>query len=543
MSSSSSRRDSFPTRQYSYRPREEGSNAPATFGEAAGVALQPGVYRFRLGRDIEPQPLSSEDITASLHDPFARLVLLSGKLPSTLRELLAVLEATNSQDDGLPQQGSFVVADGGQIPWTPGTEDVARQFRFLITRGRNGKTPDLFVSTSREIDSPSTFLQVVGWDPVNDAFQFYDRREQTWIWAGSSWDALEADTRGKGPFDSHVNGALTMKELKQPWINWHSMAATIDSALAPDDLLRSEAIWRNRRGAEHLEQEVIKPNIQRWTDSRFEHRTVGGKISRLRELMGQILETTAINLIASPDESSRLQAGEPIHLPLTFFINSDALFNLLDLSPDIAIPAIDGGLYRDCLTKFEVALTDGIHKFPGDTHFAFAVPEVAFEDIAVLKGLLGGVITPKLAAGLLMVDFCNPVFSPRRAALIRYIPETAQVGAPDTFATAFTRAVESGAAGLSADSPEQEFLANWRLAENGWKASFEARIKGFFDALELKLRGLDSFSDIFRIAESRRREFRRRPLAEFRLTTPITNIPEDSPFLEFTPDASIRVKA
>jgi hypothetical protein len=161
------------------------------------VALQPGVYRFRLGRDIEPQPLSSEEITASLHDPFARLVLLSGKLPSTLRGLLAVLEATNSLDDGLPQQGSFVVADGGQIPWTPGTEDVARQFRFLITRGRNGKMPDLFVSTSREIDSPSTFLQVVGWDPINGAFQFYDRREQAWICAGSSWDALEAETRGR----------------------------------------------------------------------------------------------------------------------------------------------------------------------------------------------------------------------------------------------------------------------------------------------------------------------------------------------------------
>ena len=61
----------------------------------------------------------------------------------------------NSDSDG---KGVWV-ADGGQIPWTPGTEDVARQFRFLITRGRNGKTPDLFVSTSREIDSPSTFLQ------------------------------------------------------------------------------------------------------------------------------------------------------------------------------------------------------------------------------------------------------------------------------------------------------------------------------------------------------------------------------------------------
>ena len=40
------------------------------------------------------------------------------------------------------------------------------------------------------------------------------------------------------------------------------------------------------------------------------------------------------------------------------------------------------------------------------------------------------------------------------------------------------------------------------------------------------------FSKIFELAESRRREFRRRPLAEFRLTTPVTNIPDTAPLLE-----------
>ena len=35
----------------------------------------------------------------------------------------------------------------------------------------------------------------------------------------------------------------------------------------------------------------------------------------------------------------------------------------------------------------------------------------------------------------------------------------------------------------------------------------------------------------FRLLESRRRRFRRRPLAEFSLTTPRTNIPENAPHL------------
>ena len=39
----------------------------------------------------------------------------------------------------------------------------------------------------------------------------------------------------------------------------------------------------------------------------------------------------------------------------------------------------------------------------------------------------------------------------------------------------------------------------------------------------------------FRLMEHRRRRFRRRPLAEFSLTTPRTNIPEDAPPLRMTP--------
>jgi hypothetical protein len=47
---------------------------------------------------------------------------------------------------------------------------------------------------------------------------------------------------------------------------------------------------------------------------------------------------------------------------------------------------------------------------------------------------------------------------------------------------------------------------------------------------------------VFQLAESRRREFRKRPLAEFRLTTPITNIAEDAELLEFAADGTVRPK-
>jgi hypothetical protein len=508
------------------------------------LTLTPGVYRFIMGRDSEPTALSIGEISSSLHDPFARLVLSRGGLPTTLRSLLAALESTNDEAEGLAKQQSFVVADGGQIPWSTETQDVARQFRFLIARCKENHTPDLFISTSTAIESMSTFLQVVGWDPVIGAFQFYDRRGGAWILAGSSWDALEPDTRGFGPFDSHVNGALNMKELKEPWINWHSQAATIDGALALDDPLRSEDIWKERLGAERLETEVVRPNIQRWTESRFSHRTVGGSLERLPELLGQILTTPTVNLIASPVESSQLVTKKTLALPLTFFVNSDALLNVLGLAPDISLPQVDSGVYLNCLTKFDVALTDGLHTFKGDTHFAFMVPEVAFEDITVLRGLIdSGIVTKKLAACLLMVDFCNPVFSPRRAALVQYITASATVGAAEAFSIAFVQAVEAASTRIGESSPEHEFLDNWRLADEEWQNSFEARIKAFFDNLAPRLDTLDGFAPVFQLAESRRREFRRRPLAEFRLTTPITNIPENAPLLEFSPDGAVEQKS
>ena len=56
------------------------------------------------------------------------------------------------------------------------------------------------------------------------------------------------------------------------------------------------------------------------------------------------------------------------------------------------------------------------------------------------------------------------------------------------------------------------------------------------------LQSFETFDPLFQLTESRRREFRRRPLFEFDLTTPITNIPTHAPLLEMTPQATVRSK-
>jgi hypothetical protein len=220
-------------------------------------------------------------------------------------------------------------------------------------------------------------------------------------------------------------------------------------------------------------------------------------------------------------------------LPLGFFLD-DALVNQLSLDPGIArLPAASGSAYLHCLKKYEVATSDGQFRFAGDTHFAFPIPEAAFEDGLVLESLRDAqVLSDKLAASLLMVDFPNPVFSARRAALLRYVPESAAIGPDSEFTQLFVDAVREAAAALTANSSEHEFIANWDQPDASWRASFESRIRAYFAALLSMMDDPLRFEPLFELADSRRREFRKRPLHEFNLTTPVSNIASDAPFLE-----------
>ena len=531
----------FPTRQYSYRrgPTLEAFDLPVGFEVVPG-----GIYRFHMGRDATPVRISPDDVRATLHDPFARLVLVRQRSANTLQELLAVVRDADVEADRLVRQRVFVVADGGQIPWTPETAALERTFRFVLVLSAAEGEPVVYVSTTPPFDSSQAFLQVIGWDPVNGAYQFYDRRGGAWAWAGSSWEALDPDCRGLGPFDSHINGSINMKELQVPWLHWHSMSAGIrDEVLAPADPLRADPIWKSRENAELLERDIVRPGISRWQDARFASCVKNGTLTRVPEFIRQVVGTSTVNIAASPVASRTITASQRVPLPLSFFLDA-ALMDDLGLDPGIAaVPTVSGAAYLHTLSKYDVHTTDGELRFPGDTHFAFPVPEPAFEDTLVLRSLLRtGVFSDKLAASLLMVDFPNPVFSPRRTALGTYAPETATSGAASDFPARFVGAIEKAAHDLPADSAEHEFLANWSLAANRWRPAFEARLAAYFAALAPRLEDPVQFEPLFELADSRRREFRRRPLHEFKLTTPVSNIPFDAPLLQLREDARVTTK-
>nr|QKW93936.1 hypothetical protein [Vitiosangium cumulatum] len=514
------------------------------FTAEAPPALERRLYRFVLGVHARPEPFPEDEATGQLGDPLARLVLLRGSFPRTLRELLAALDAFNGTPEGLPRQVSYVVGDGAHIPWSEELKGLDRQFRLVITRA-SGSQVDLLISTGTAVESEQIFLQVAAWDALHEVFHFYQRQHPAWVWSGDSRHALVPPSRGNGPFDSHINGGLVMKELKAPWLHWHSVSATVDAALAPDDPLRSEPLFRDRASAHVLQLSTVQPGITRWNRARLRRSTEpDGTLRDVPLLMRQVLETTTVNLVTSKKESRRITPDEPVPLPASFFLNTDALLNQVMLPADPLPPSVPGRLYLEALRRYDVALDDGTTRIPGDAHFAFPVPEAAFEDVDVLNQLLQQrILSRRFAACLLMVDFPNPVYSPRRAALMRHVPPTAKRRADGShdLEDSMLASVTAAAGALPADSPERELLDLWSTTD--WERAFSQRLEAYFQALQTRLESPEGYDAIFRLAESRRREFRMLPLNEFRLTVPVSNIPASDPPLEMLPDGGVRLRA
>lgn len=494
--------------------------------------LRPGtLYRGVSGVDRGPVPMPAEQF-AGLRDPMATVFFRRGRWPMTLEEVLDGLTRAGE----LPAQSVYLISEAGQIPphEAPG---LRRDFRFAITRAAPGKDPDLLVSS----DPGSVFLQVAAWDPVARVFNYYMRISPAWVWTGDSWSALAPESRGKGCFDSHVNGSVVMKELKQPWSNWQSMSATIQ--LAPDDPLRDNPLYRQVIGAERLEL-TVKGLVSRWTAARLSAVVENGIVAHPDRLLRQLFTTTTANLASTSTQSATVASGgKDLRLPLGFWLNADALLNDLGLPVGVrTAPSAPASLYADSLTTFGFRLEERVSDFsqPGDTFFAFVVPEAAYEDNDVVRQLVEqGLVPARFAACVLMVDFPNPVFSPVRAHLTRYVPTTPVP--VSTWCDDIAAAVVAAARTLPADSPEAEFARNWALPEADWRGVFARRVDAYLEKATARLRTASGFDDCVRLAESRRRTFKEMRLNEFALTLPTTDIPADAPRLRMNEDGTVGV--
>lgn len=534
------------TRMQAARPRLGSTPGPKSAlvtaeADIAPTKVLPGdrLYRLLVGVDPPEGVLMSPAEIAELNDPLAVLLFGRGTFLGTLRELLAALDTFNDDPQGVAVQMTFLVGEGSQIPWVEQTKDVRRELRCVVSRGRSAEQAEVLVTTSPEADSRDTFLQLLAWDDVRGVFNYYLRLEGStaWLFVGHSRHALEPGTRGRGPFDAHVNGSVVMRELREPWNNWHSQRAGVHAAIPPDSPLRTDPLWQDRKPADLFERRIVRRCIDRWTKTRLAAIRAQGVIEHPDWLLRQLLETTTVNLRSTDRESAAVTDDDELLLPLTFFFNLEALEKLGVATPGAA-PSVWGRFYRESLTRYRFRLTDE-HGFeqPGDTHFAFLVPEPALEDNdVVLQCVRQGLLTARFAACALMVDFPNPVYSSRRGTLLRHGPEMS--GLSD-LSERTAQAIIAAAETAGPRSPEGEFAELWQLGEEGWAQECATRLANYMQAVNARLTTEDGFDAYVRLAESRRRIFATTSLNEFPLLLPRTDIPQDMPPLQMRPDGTV----
>ncbi|MDQ4125187.1 MAG: hypothetical protein M3134_06270 [Actinomycetota bacterium] len=493
----------------------------------AGALRPRTIHRFVVGEDDRVQVLNREEAAAQLADPFATLLLLQGTFPSTAGDVLAGLDAATKPKDPLRKRSFFFLGEGSQVPVNAQTRGVDRNLRFLVTTGSGPLGPDLMISTFHP-DSPD--VELMAWDRKRGGFNYYRTAEGSdgWIFAGNSIHAVRRGTELKGPFETHTSGNFLMKELKAPWINWHSPDATIPASVLPKRD-RDHPWFRNKEpgGALTCETEVARPSITRWTKRRFERVTdAAGVIDRPRRLMRQVVDSPTVNLVSSFAEGSGVGPGAAVDLPGTFFVDADVLGGVLGLRQPPFF-SVKGGMYAKTLERFDVRWTDGGgFSRRGDTHFAFCVPERAFEDNEVVRHAIRiGLLGRRLAASLLMVDFGNPVFSPRRAALLAHVPPRATLkDGKSAFSRRFADAILKAAEATPEGSPEREFAKRWS-AGAAWRKTFNQALGVYYKGVEATLSTQAGVDAVFRVAEARRDDVRRRtPLVESPLLFARTNI-------------------
>jgi hypothetical protein len=487
------------------------------------------INRFIVGKDTQPRALTTAEAAAELGDPFATLVLLKGTFPRTGEAVMEALKAAAPAGDPLGTDvQSFVLGEGSQLP---AGASAGRGMRFVVATGGTGPDgPDVIISV---FDPARGDVELMAWDRVRGGFNYYRTvgDEAAWVHAGNSRHALTGPTQGKGPFESHASGAMVMKELKIPWNNWKSFEADVDGmTVFGAGNPRGDHPWfTGAQGAENCEVNVAIPAIERWGRARFDQIVAdGGTIADPGRILLQVLDTPTVNLVSSRAESQDPGAGG-VTLPASFFVSEEALVNTVGLQgpPAFTVPT---DIYNESLRKFEFALDDGngFHQ-DGDTHFAFFVPERALEDdVALREALRIGLLTPRLAAALLMVDFPNPIYSGRRRRLLDRVPTQAVLaGGASTFSQDMADAILAAAPGSPKGSPEREFADRWAAGKD-FTAPFNALLVAYYTAIAGRVTTQDGFDAYVRLAESRRRQAKlATPIVrEFPLLFPRTNVPD-----------------
>ena len=154
------------------------------------------------------------------------------------------------------------------------------------------------------------------------------------MFAGNSRHALTDPTQGKGPFESHLSGNFVMKELRFPWLHWHSFAANILPSVLPEDPPLVGHPWvtgDKPDGAEICELAVAIPGIRRWTAGPVRPapgRTAASSTTRPDPAPGA-RDAERQHRDRARGRAGRSPPGVDVVLPTSFFVDSEGLAEIL----------------------------------------------------------------------------------------------------------------------------------------------------------------------------------------------------------------------
>jgi len=406
------------------------------------------IYRKIEGIDQCPQMMSEEETTREFGDPWGKNVLValqkSDRWPKDFDSIVTQAGSNNP----ILVRNAVLLGEGSQMP-----QAQEHDLRFIVTWGdiKFQDVPLFFSARPPSKKGDPKVLEVIGFDKNKTRLNFYhyeganpDSPTKTWMWAGDSHYAHGTPAEGKGCFTCHLDGGLNMKELTVPWNNWNSFFAPVDHSLIPPsdppDLLVTQLLSKEELKGAYDFEPIVRAMNTTITNQRIAERVVTGLVfnNNLKEFLPRLFGTSTINLASSDTKASDTKAIQ--HLPNDFLLFDTALrdpqgINLsygggplnTDHPGDLNFTLARSD-YNAFVTKFDVRMVDRddanniTYQQPGGTFFPFFVPTPPFEDAVGIRAMITkGIISPKFAAAVLMVDLQNPIFSEPRKSLLQYV--------------------------------------------------------------------------------------------------------------------------
>jgi hypothetical protein len=385
-------------------------------------------------------------------DAVRRLLLAAPPVPRDIFEIRQRLAA-----HGGKLRAHLVVNGGHNNP----ARTTAHQIKFMAFETYTNSTPgktleedELFLGFFLGEDNKALvvlpgFVEIIAWDRTKQVYNFWELIGPEWHYRGDSNDVLTNVQRinladasptftfvRHSPTDRapvlrcsgcHTLGGPIMKELEAPHNDWWTQARLLN--LGPYKLQAGSNATNPAHVAARLFDGTheatdaanlsaqVKNGMDRLLAARANHGAGGQSV---KQQLRSLFTTMEINLVSDrvPLTERERQNGA-VEIPPDFFVDSRLVGN----REAIPVPLV---LYREALTQVEARFAPG--ETPGlvETHHAFLVPARSYGDNRMIETLLQqGLLDEELVADVLAVDFTTPVFSPARASLLRFVPDTA----------------------------------------------------------------------------------------------------------------------